>query len=704
MRLDTFADQAAVVAILVAVASAIALALRPTGALAGRFALLATTMALHFVGSLIDAEWPLLPSFRLIAGAAATIAALFFFDGVLADESRRTARLRRMGVATAAAVAVLGLTPVVHTAVGMIAGTSLLLAIVLFRVMRVLLRTRQVHSMAERTRLAYLGGGGVLVVVSIAMDALARSGVDVPPLGGVVTALFLYFLSQAISAARLLDLHELLGKMLVFGSLALILAIVYGVLFVSVGERRLVFLSNTVVASIIILILFEPLKLRLEESSARFFFREEFTFVRTLRQVQSSLQTTIELPAAFGQTLDALYDSKRATHTSLYLLEPASMAFALADHRGPPPAASIDARTLPALFAHFMQAASPLWRETLLRRATRAQRSLSEDENKALPKEAALLRDMDHICADVVIPLRVQGNVAGCLALRDERLRDAFAPDELAALMELADQLAINVENTRLFGLLSERDRLAALGEMSAGLAHEIRNPLAAIKGAAQELKPQQLQGEDAELLQVIVDEVNRLNSVVSGFLDYARPFRGTFVAFAVNDVVKRTAQLMQHDLANIDFEFVLEPTLPDVNGDPERLQQVIINLVINAAESMDRRGRIVLTTKAASRSMEHTGFGARHADAIEVVIRDHGPGIPKAIRPQLFIPFFTTKKRGTGLGLALCQRIVQHHGGRIEVQSVEAPAADHGTRFVIRLPGLPKRSLPPSTPTTPVG
>jgi two-component system, NtrC family, sensor histidine kinase HydH len=453
-----------------------------------------------------------------------------------------------------------------------------------------------------------------------------------------------------------------------------------------------------VVASIIILILFEPLKLRLEEASARYFFREQFTFVRTVREVQSSLQTTIELPAAFGQTLDALYDSKRATHASLYLLEPATMAFALADHRGPSPVASIDARSVPALFAHFMQTASPLWRETLLRRATRAQRSLSEDENKALPKEAALLRDLDSICADVVIPLRVQGNVAGCLALRDERLRDAFAPDELAALVELADQLAINVENTRLFGLLRERDRLAALGEMSAGLAHEIRNPLAAIKGAAQELKPQQLPGEDAELLQVIVDEVNRLNSVVSGFLDYARPFRGTFVAFGVNDVVKRTVQLMQHDLANIDFEFALAPTLPDVNGDPERLQQVIINLVINAAEAMDRRGRIVLTTR--SSAVPRGGFDSpRNTEAVEIIVRDHGPGIAKAVQPQLFIPFFTTKKRGTGLGLALCQRIVQHHGGRIEVQSVESPVPDHGTRFVVRLPGLPKRTaLPPST------
>jgi two-component system, NtrC family, sensor histidine kinase HydH len=285
----------------------------------------------------------------------------------------------------------------------------------------------------------------------------------------------------------------------------------------------------------------------------------------------------------------------------------------------------------------------------------------------------------------------------GLLCLRDERLADAYASDEIAALIEVADQLAITIENSRLFGLLRERDRLAALGEMSAGLAHEIRNPLAAIKGAAQELDPKRIGGDDGELMQIIIDEVNRLNSVVVEFLDYARPFRGTFVALSVNDAVKRTAQLMQHDLksngSNVEVTLDLSDELPDVNGDAERLQQVLINLILNAADAMKRDGRITLATKKSADMTDAALWTLKEPKQfVEIRVKDEGPGISPKVLDQIFIPFFTTKVRGTGLGLALCQRIVQHHGGSLEVRSVEG----HGATFVMRLPALPQKKVSP--------
>jgi signal transduction histidine kinase len=310
-------------------------------------------------------------------------------------------------------------------------------------------------------------------------------------------------------------------------------------------------------------------------------------------------------------------------------------------------------------------------------------------------QDAALLGGLDALNADLVLPLRVQGNVVGFLCLRDERLADAFASDEIAALIAVCDQLAVNVENSRLFGVLRERDRLAALGEMSAGLAHEIRNPLAAIKGAAQELDPNMLKGEDRELMEIIVDEVNRLNGVVSEFLDYSRPFRGTFVALSVNDAVRRTAQLMQHDLATMDLVVDLDEDLPDINGDAERLQQVLINLVLNAADAMGRNGKVSLATRAVETFKDAALLGVKAPTrSVEIIVRDEGPGMSQKVLQQIFIPFFTTKDRGTGLGLALCQRIVQHHGGVIEVRSIQAPATGHGATFIIRLPALPRRPV----------
>src|SRR5262249_37070690 len=138
------------------------------------------------------------------------------------------------------------------------------------------------------------------------------------------------------------------------------------------------------------------------------------------------------------------------------------------------------------------------------------------------------------------------------LCLKDERVREAFATDEIDLFRGVAAQIAITVANSKLYERMKERDRLAALGEMAAGLAHEIRNPLGAIKGAAQLLQPaataeeaHSVPAEAREFLGIIVEEANRLNRVVSQFLDYARPYRGEPQPLDVNEVVRKTAQLV---------------------------------------------------------------------------------------------------------------------------------------------------------------
>ncbi|MFZ9887528.1 MAG: ATP-binding protein, partial [Myxococcota bacterium] len=578
---------------------------------------------------------------------------------------------------------------------------ALVLVLLGARARAVLQRAREVESHAERTRLRYLAYGGFIALCGFASDLAAQLGWPVPPLGGAIVAVYLYFISQALLLSRLLDLHELLGKALVFATLALILAVVYGRLVVWVGEGRGLFLFNTLVASSLILILFEPLKTYLEETTTRVFFREHVNFARKLRGLTRKIATVIELPRVIDAVLDALYESNRATHCSLYLLESDRMGFVLQASRGGVPPAQIDAHAHPAVCAHLLKGTTPLLRESLVRRRTALssqgmglgqgpqQQRASTPEGGA--HEEALLMGLDALRADLVVPLRSAGDVVGFLCLRDERLSEAYSTDEIAALMQVGEQIAVNAENSRLFGLLRERDRLATLGEMSAGLAHEIRNPLAAIKGAAQELDPQNPSTQDAELMEIIVAEVNRLNTVVTQFLDYARPFRGTFTALSANDCVRRTTQLLKHSLPEeMDVELDLEEPLPDVNGDAEQLQQVLINLLLNAAEASGTRGRIELSTRV---SHERGGAGLlglqTDAHYVDIRVRDYGCGIPPAVRENLFIPFFTTKDRGAGLGLALCQRIVQHHGGSIEVNSIEG----RGATFIVRLPSLTRRA-----------
>ncbi len=189
------------------------------------------------------------------------------------------------------------------------------------------------------------------------------------------------------------------------------------------------------------------------------------------------------------------------------------------------------------------------------------------DELKRLQDTRAALVQMK---AGISVPLVGNDRVIGFLNLWDERVPEAYASDEIALILAVAERLATVLENSKLFEKIRERDRLAALGEMAAGLAHEIRNPLGAIKGAAQCLDPKRLPGEDGEFLEVIVEEVNRLNGVVTAFLDYARPLKQSFGPTDLNEVVTRTMRLIQNDVPK-QIELAVQLDLDDASGGRRR-------------------------------------------------------------------------------------------------------------------------------------
>jgi len=283
--------------------------------------------------------------------------------------------------------------------------------------------------------------------------------------------------------------------------------------------------------------------------------------------------------------------------------------------------------------------------------------------------------------------------VVGFLACWDERVPEAFASNEIAALIEVADRAALVIENSKLYQQMKERDRLAALGEMAAGLAHEIRNPLAAIQGAIQLLMPASpgppaagTADGPSEFLEIIRDEVKRLNGVVSQFLDYARPLRASLAPGDLNEILQKTALLLHADVPpTVQLEVELGPGLPRVACDAEQLRQVFLNLAINAVQAMPAGGTLRIATRLARDEVALWRDTPRRNDVVEVHFADTGPGIPEEARDHVFVPFYTTKEKGTGLGLAICQRIVKSHGGSIRV--LTAPGG--GAEFVIALPAL---------------
>jgi signal transduction histidine kinase len=220
-----------------------------------------------------------------------------------------------------------------------------------------------------------------------------------------------------------------------------------------------------------------------------------------------------------------------------------------------------------------------------------------------------------------------------------------------------------------------EKEKSALLEEMATGLAHEIRNPLGAIKGAAQYLREDGVTGDGARFLNVIIEEVDRLNAVVSQFLNYAKPYTHNIKPQDINQIVEKAVAVIQASRPSdrIVIETDLYPGLPRANADPEQMIQVILNIAFNAIDAMPDGGTLSFRT---FRIDSETG------EAVGLTIRDTGTGMRSEDMKNIFKPFFTTKERGVGLGLSICHRIVRQHGGIIRVKSIP----DQGTVFFIRL------------------
>ncbi|MBE2248206.1 MAG: GAF domain-containing protein [Myxococcus sp.] len=628
----------------------------------------------------------------IVLGALVPSTALSFFLEFLNFSPRAARYGRRTSLFSLLLGLAVGATPLADQLWARVAVSAWVLLALSFSISLLLSRMQASEARIDRLRLMYLAIGAAASILFSGLDFLARFDIPFPTLGPIISTLFLFFLSQTLLRLRLMDLHELLGKIASQTVLAIILAVVFIVLTVWVQkDNTSLYLFNTTVSAFVMLILLEPLSRWVEERIGSLVFRQRFAFLESMRQMLRRTANVIDGQQLASMLLDGLNETRRVTHASLYLLAEDRPGFRLLDSRGPQPALFLDAGTARALVSRTERAQLL---ETVNRRAA---------ELKAQPHEARKAREevkrlgdvraaMEQMRAGITVPLMGNDRVLGFLNLWDERVPEAFASDEIALILELADRFSTVVENSKLYERMRERDRLAALGEMAAGLAHEIRNPLGAIKGAAQCLDPKTVPADDREFIEVIVEEVNRLNGVVTAFLDYARPLKQNFGPTDVNEVVTRTLRLIQNDLpANVTLKEELAPDLARVDGDAEQLKQVLINLVQNAAQAVgDRPGEVVIKTLKPER------FGDfRQPDSIEIHVTDSGPGIPADQQLNIFVPFFTTKEKGTGLGLAICQRIVKSHGGTIVVQS----KLGDGATFIIRLPSLPTEQPAAETP-----
>ena len=645
------------------------------------FSLFGATVAAWYLSTFLVRFFdggPFLARLNFVCAVLLPLSAVQFFRTFLQPESRRATQLQRGAFLLSLGMIAAVFTPLFHQiffAALIFTYVFVLLAaamVMLFRAGRV------ARSRFERARLTYLAVVGALAAVFTLAEYLPYAGLEIPPVGTVLILVFLYVLSQSVLRYRLLDLYELAGRLFLLTALSFSLAgIVWVLVFLDPGH----FFLHSVVAALVLFLIFEPVRAKLEQQISQIFFRERYDLEQIIGELRARLAHTLAIDEMSQLVMNGLEGSRRVTDASIYFVDERGQGFDLGGHVGLEPVQRIE---LPAArpLVDRLRADEEVVLENLERELDEA-RELGE--NLTAEMLAEVIQTLEAMKASVCVPLRGVDETYGLLCLRDDRLRDAFSPEEVQLLRALAAQASIAIENSRLYQRLKQRDRLAALGEMAAGLAHEIRNPLGAIKASAQFLNEPEDEPQAGEFLDIIVEEVDRLNRVVSSFLDYARPSTGDPAPTDVNAAVERTVQLLGPDLPEgVDAKLELGADLPRVRIDAERLRQVLINLGQNAAQAMEGRGDLTVRTLEKTRT-EAYGELKRW---VELWVQDTGPGIPQRVLANLFVPFVTTKDRGTGLGLAISQRIVNAAGGHIEVRRQEGV----GTTFVVRLPAVPDR------------
>lgn len=324
-------------------------------------------------------------------------------------------------------------------------------------------------------------------------------------------------------------------------------------------------------------------------------------------------------------------------------------------------------------------------------------RHLTKEQNRAydfleLERDLPDCDDVEVLAmceCELAVPMSLKNEICGLLLVMSKISKVPFFEDDRDFLMILANQLAVSVENAHLFESeksaydelrktqeqLIETERLAALGQLSARVAHEVNNPLGIIKNYLELLARQTQKSESSSgFVEIVREEVDRIARIVRQLLDFYRPDAGDIVETDVKRVLDETLLLLggQLDQKRITVTREYDADLPSVMASPEQLKQVFLNLLMNSKDFTPDSGMIVISLHLI-------------AGELTVKIRDSGVGIPEGNLENVFKPFFTTRKgaSGTGLGLAVCESIVKRHKGTIHAGNY----AEGGAVFTIRLP-----------------
>jgi PAS domain S-box-containing protein len=423
----------------------------------------------------------------------------------------------------------------------------------------------------------------------------------------------------------------------------------------------------------------------LRESEER--LAAELQAMKNLHSLTTQLLGARDLPTALNEVLDAAIAMNRADFGNVQVFNPASRALEIVAQRG------------------FKQAFLNSFRSVSIDDESACARAMKQgkqvfiedvenDPDYAPYREIAAAAGYRAVQSTPLLSRR--GDLIGILSthfrhrhrptVRDQRMLDLYARQaaDLIERLRIEDELRQSEERLRQQAQELEQQlilsgRLVSLGEVTASMAHEFNNPLGIIMGFVEDMLSSANPADpNYRALQIIDEESKRCRQIVRDLMEYARPRSTEFCSTSIADAIEKTLQLVENRLykQKVAVEKTLEPDLPTIQADSPQLEQVLVNLYLNAIDAMPEGGKLTVAARMAQSDST--------TPVLMLTVADTGFGIAEADLAKIFQPFFTAKKRrGMGLGLPICQRIVKNHGGRMEVES----QSGRGTSVKIHLP-----------------
>ena len=507
---------------------------------------------------------------------------------------------------------------------------------------------------------------------------------DIPirPYGNILVSVYTLIFAYAMVRYRLLDVEIVLKKSLIYALLLLVL-LLPSYLLVVLGQLS-AFGSINYVFSILILGLFilvgffyPKLRFRTEEALERVLFKKRVNYRETLLQSSRDMVSIVDITALSDKLVQTVGKSLGIEKVSLLLDNAANGSYHLEASVGldlEQPERVLLPKEGP-LVQLLQRRREPIVREEL-------------EWVPVGPETPQTIATMSKLGAEISLPIVSKDKLIGILNLGNKENKSFYSNEDLELLSTLANQAAIAIENARLYENLKQSqdtlrraDRLSSLGLLTAGLAHEIRNPLVAIRTFTQLLPERYDDAEFREGFQgLALKEVDRICGLINDLLSFARPSKPNVAPENLNDVVDNIARILETQAKEKNVVILREfgDNLPKVWIDREQMKQVFMNLILNAIQAMKEGGSINISTRSVSRNGTQPS-----GDFVQVEIRDTGVGIPEENLQHIFDPFFTSKDEGSGLGLAVSHQIVQEHGGFVTVES----HVGKGTAFFVHVP-----------------